>query len=659
MKSRLVLLRRLSFFVLVLWTAVLAGSFLNRRFRHRPPTEPVEVEATPRDAREQPVRVHKGFTYSDTLGIEPNFRISAREAVEFSNGWYEFRSVQVSLYHEGRVAYGLVSETLRLDPVRHEAETGGEAEVSLEGGVALHAGGFTLGGPERLIQSRGPATFAGPEWGGVAGGAVGSLGRNTLELFGGVSLIWRGATPSGGPALILLAPRVFYDRQQALIRFHDGLTVLKGRMRVRTGRAELQLAGPEGDLRRATLAAPVLLDGVLDDGSNVEAAAGMTVLEGLPEARYRLTADPAPGVGWATANWTDHAGDWREFKSWWLVGEGSRTAWEWLEGQGLACATDLAHDNDPRTVRADRMRLLFESGQAVRAVATDEVRVDSGQQWAEGAELDLSLVGRTFSLQPAPGKRVALGSPDGRTWCDKLEGLQGGDVVARGQVTGSLNAGAHPATEAVPIRFAAGTATAADGGDRLNLQGEARLWQGDRLIRADRLDYDRSTDIVIGEGNVFTTAHAARQGGTAGVVDVRSRRVRYDRAGGMVTYEGDVQLDDRQARASCQRLLGNMDSNGNLVTADLDGGVTINDRATGRMLSGQKARFMVEDGFFEVWVDPVLVKEAGGNQIKANHLQWQRASNTVVVLGAEDNPSETLYHATQGRPTPGAPRRKP
>jgi hypothetical protein len=164
---------------------------------------------------------------------------------------------------------------------------------------------------------------------------------------------------------------------------------------------------------------------------------------------------------------------------------------------------------------------------------------------------------------------------------------------------------------------------------------------------------------VIGEGNVFTTAHAARQGGTAGVVDVRSRRVRYDRAGGMVTYEGDVQLDDRQARASCQRLLGNMDSNGNLVTADLDGGVTINDRATGRMLSGQKARFMVEDGFFEVWGDPVLVKEAGGNQIKANHLQWQRASNTVVVLGAEDNPSETLYHATQGRPTPGAPRRKP
>ncbi|MGD1146340.1 MAG: hypothetical protein ABR961_00140 [Thermoanaerobaculaceae bacterium] len=659
MKSRPVALRRLSFVVLVLWTGLLVGSFLDRRFRHRAQTEPIEVEATPKDAKEQPVRVHKGFTYSDTLGIEPNFRISAREAVEFSSGWYEFRNAQVSLYHEGRVAYGLVSETLRFDPIKHEAETGGEAEVSLQGGVALRAGGFTLGGPERLIQSRGPATFAGPGWGGLAGGTVCSLGKNTLELFGGVSLIWRGATPSAGPSLILLAPRLVYDRKQALIRFNEGLTVLKGRLRVRTGRSELQLAGPEGELRRATLEAPVLLDGVLDDGSDIEAAAGTAVLEALPDARYRLTADPAPGVGWTTATWADHAGNWRDFKAWWLVGEGSRTAWEWLEGQGLTCATEFARDNDPRTVRADRMRLSFQDGQPVRAVASDEVHVETGQQWAEGAELELSFAGRTFTLRPAPGRRVALGSPDGQSWCDRLEGSQGGDVVAQGQVTGSLNEGPHPSREEIPIRFAAGTATAAEGGDRLKLEGEARLWQGNRLIRADRLDYDRPHDVVTGEGNVLTTGRAAERGGNGGVVDVRSRSMRYERVAGLITYEGDVRLDDQQALATCQRLLANMDSNGNLVAADLEGGVSITDRATGRVLSGQKARFMVKDGFFEIWGDPVLVKETGGNQVKGNHLQWHRGSDTVVVLGAEDNPSETLYHATRGRPTPGGPRRKP
>ena len=457
----------------------------------------------------------------------------------------------------------------------------------------------------------------------------------------------------------MLAPRVVYERKQALIRFENGLTALKGKLRARTGRAEIQLAGPEGELRRATFEAPVLLDGVLDDGSNIEAAAGTTVLDGLPNARYRLTADPAPGVGWAAATWADHVGDWREFRAWWLVGEGSRTAWEWLEGQGLTCATDLARSDDPRTVRAARTRLIFEGGRAVKALASDDVRVDIGQQWAEGAELEMSLVGRTFNLRPAPGQRVAMGSPDGQSWCDQLGGAQGGDVVAQGQVTGSLNGSSHPSKDAVPIRFAAATATASEGGDRLKLQDDARLWQGNRLLRADRLDYDRSHDVVTGEGNVLTTARAAEKGGEGGVVEVTSRGMRYERGAGLITYEGDVHLDDQKALAKCQRLLANLDSSGNLVTADLEGGVTITDRATGRVLSGQKARFMVEDGFFEVWGDPVLLKEAGGNQVKANHLQWHRASNTVVVLGVEDKPSETLYHSAQGRPTPKGPRRKP
>ncbi len=645
--------------MLGLWAAVLVGAFLEHRYRQRLQTEPVEVEATSKDGREQPVRVHKGFTYSDTLGIEPNFRIAAREAVEFSSGWYEFRDVQVSLYHEGRVAYGLVSSTLRFDPAKHEAETGAEAEVSLQGGVALRAGGFTLGGPDRLLQSRGAATFAGPGWGGVAGATVCSLARNSVELSGGVSLIWRGTTPSAEPSLIVLAPRLAYDRNQALVRFEDGVTVLKGRMRVRALRAALQLSGPEGELRRATFEAPVQLDGVLDDGSNVAASAGTTVLESLPDARYRLTAEPAPATGWAGGSWIDHAGNWREFNAWWLVGEGSRSAWEWLEGQGLACASDIARGADPRSVRAGRLRLVFEGGVATRAVAGDSVRVESAQQWAEGGELDLSLGTRVYTLMPAPGRRVALGSAEGQAWCDRLEGSPDGEVAARGQVTGVLSEGAGLSDERGPTRFAAGVATAARGGDALDLRDDARLWQGARLVRADKLDYDRASDVVTGEGSVLTTSRSAEKGSPAAAFEVRARRMEYRRAAGIVTYEGDVLLDDRKAVAACQRLVGNLDASGSLLSADLSGGVTITDRVSGRELSGQKARFMVEEGFFEVWGEPVLVREAGGNQVKADHLQWNRGANTVVVLGAEDRPSETLYHAKETRPTPRAPGRKP
>ena len=210
-----------------------------------------------------------------------------------------------------------------------------------------------------------------------------------------------------------------------------------------------------------------------------------------------------------------------------------------------------------------------------------------------------------------------------------------------------------------PMRFAAASATASDGGARLVLDGDARLWQGERLVRADRLEYDRAGDVVTGEGGILTTARTVSAGGKPGEVEIRARTLRYDRPAGVATYEGDVVLDDGQAQAKCQSLVATLDGNGALELANLDGGVTVRDRASARVLSGQKARMLVADGFFEIWGKPVLVKEPGGDQVKADHLEWNRASNTVVVLGAEDNPSETLYHPHQPSPTPGPRGRKP
>ncbi len=658
MTSRLLALRRGSVVLLVLWIGVLVGTFLDHRFRQRSQVETAEVEATPKDGQEQPVRVHKGFVYSDTLGIEPNFRIAAREAVEFASGWYEFHDVQVSLYHDGRVAYGLVSERLRFDPANHEAETGGEAEVSLRGGVALRAPGFTLGGRDRLLKSRGPTTFAGPGWGGLAGSAVCSLEKNTVELSGGTTISWRGSGVSGEPSLILLAPRLTYDRRQAVARFPDGLTVLRGRLRLRSGHAELQLASPEGELRRATFAAPVRVDGTLDDGSDVDAEAGDTTIESLAGARYRLSAEPASDAGWVTVRWADRTVGWREVTAWRIVGEGSRSAWEWLDGQGLACATEIGRDSEPRRAHADSIRLVFQDGQPTTVLAREAVRVETGDQWAEGGELELSLGTRRFSLRPETDKRVAIGAPGTLAKCDRLEGSEGGSTVARGDVVGTLERGGAAAT-GPPIRFAAATATAARGGDTLTLEGDARLWQDDRLVRADRLDYDRAGDVVNGEGAVLTTARTASKEGPPGRVEVRARKLRYDRPAGVATYQGDVALDDRRAQASCQSLVATLDSGGALISANLDGGVTVRDRATSRVLTGQRARLMVEEGTFEIWGSPVLVQDPGGDQVKASHLQWNRASNTVVVLGAEDNPSETLYHPSQPRPTPPGKGRNP
>jgi lipopolysaccharide export system protein LptA len=657
--SRRTVLRRGSLVLLALWVAVLVGSYVQRHFRRPPPPEQVEAEPTPVAGGEQPIRVHKGFVYSDTLGIEPNFRIAAREAVEFSSGWYEFHDVQVSLYHEGRVAYGLTAEGLRYNPAKHEAQTMGSAELSLSGGVALRASGFTLGGPGRMLQSTGPVTFAGPGWGGLAGGAQSSLAKNTMKLHGGVSVTWQEAGAAAGSSVTLLAPSLNYDRKRALVSFPDGVTILRGRLQAKAARGEMQLSKAEGELRRLTLEGPVRVDGTLDDGGEVSARAGTAEIDALPQGRYRFAAQPLATSGWVEVAWAQASAGWRDFTAWRLVGEGSQSAWEWLEGQGLACAQELRKDEEPQRVHANRMRLIFDAGRARSVKASEEVRVESGEDWAEGGELEFSLLSRSFTLLPEKRKRVMLGGSDMTAWCDRLQGEEGGTVMAQGQVIGLLERPPTPRGKEEPVRFAAATATASEGGDHLVLEGDARLWQGEQLVRADRLDYDRTKEVVSGRGNVLTTAQEIGKNGRGSGMEVRAKELHYDRAAGMATYEGDVTLKDAQARASCQRLDATLDANGNLVLANLDGGVSVRDVRTARTMTGQRARFVVNEGFFEMWGNPVLVQDPSGDQVKADHLKWLRESNTVVVLGTEENPSETLYHANRPSPAPRPTGRKP
>jgi lipopolysaccharide export system protein LptA len=649
---RKLVIRRASLVAFVAWIALLAADFARREFAARTPERLPEVSTSSEATGDVPIRVHKGFVYSDTIGGAPSFRMAAREAVEFASGWYEFRDVQVSLYHQGTVAYGLVTDRLRYNPLRHEAETEGEAQVSLQGGIALRAGGFKLGGTDRALESEGPVTFAGPGWGGIAASARCSLDRNTFSLTGGVSVTWRSGPNSVAPSMVLLAPRLTYDRNTAVVRFPQGVTLLRGQMEGRAARAEVQLSGAEGEVRHLVFFAPVHLDGTLDDGSVLRGVAGDTDITLLANGRLRVAAEPSESSGWVSLHWSGTSVGWRELTAWRLVGEGTRAEWEWLEGQGHACAVEVPNGEDLRSVDAERMRIDFQGGRAQVAHARENVLVEVGDNAARGEDLSFSLTTGTFTLLPAQGGRVALSNPDGSSECDRLSGTEGGGVVAQGQVLGSLVHSSAFGPSAVPVRFAAASATALDGGNRLLLEGDARLWQGERLLRADRLEYDRERETILGQGDVLTTVGAGQSGAKTGSIEVRSRQLTYDRRADVATYQGDVTMVDSHGEATCQRLVATMDEGGRLALASLEDGVTISDRASGRVVSGQRARYLVDQGLLEMWGNPVVVRNVGGDQVKAAHLEWRRPTNTVVVLGNEDNPTETQYHPSSGKPTP-------
>lgn len=660
MSSRLKIVRRLLGLALVLWMLALGVSFVDRRVRRSPSTPPEELAPHGNHAAEKPVTIQRGASFSNTIWGQEDFRVAASEIVEYGSGWVEYHDAEISLFRKGQVAYGLTAELARVHMTRREAVLRGHAQLSLQGGIALRADGFVVRGTEPMIESEGPVTFAGPGWGGIAERASGSTSKDEIELEGGISVAWRNDPLGGGSALVLLAPRLRYERNRALLLFPAGLQVLRDLMSLSAPGAELQLTGSEGEIRRVSLSAPIRVEGFTPTGTRVEGEAGRTEIEALAEGRLRFAAEPLPMSGWVWLREYGPAGA-REVQAWRMVGEGKRAAWEWLEGQGLTCASDFGIAGEDRRLEAPRCRLELEQGRISAAVADGGVLVDLGRRRVTGDQLEYSFAQGSFTVRAAANGRVFVAGPDLDAECERIEGTGQDSVIAIGQVSGLMKRGAlmSGASATDEVRFAAERVVVRDGGEQLVLEGEARVWQADRLVRADVIEYDRKQEIVVGRGSVLTSTQLGEGRGASGRVVVRGRQFRYERARSEVQYEGDVVLEDPRARASCQRLVAILDQAGNVQRAELTGGVQVVEHGSPREIQGERATFAVKEDSFELWGAPVVVQEPSGNQVKAEHLRWLRRTNTIEVSGSQDKPSETLYHPESPVPTRSVRRRKP
>lgn len=652
-----IVLRRGSVILLLAWLMVFVGVLMQRQIASRAQREGGTLDIRPEPPGERPVRIQKGVEFNQTYGPDLSFRIAASEGAEYESGWAELSGVQVSFYSEGEVAYGLTAERGRFHIVHKEAHTVGETLLSLRGGIAARAAGFTYDGTALELRSEGPVALAGQGWGGVAEEARALVRDDVLELAGGVSLSFR--RERGVAPVVLLAPRVRYERKRALVVFPDGVELLYQRLSARASGARLLLASEEGEPRRLDLDEPVLVQGELPDGSPVEAVAGRCVVERVEGGRIQLSAQAMAIPGWVRVRWLDASAGWQQLDAWRVVGEGTETAWEWLEGQGQSCGFQVdVPEVGSRRIEAERLRLVFEDGRARSAVASAGVLVESGERWLRGGNLEASLASRAFTMAPALRQRVSFGAPEIEGWCDRMEGAADGTVVASGQAGGIFRRANATVSDDPPTRFAAQTATLPPGGQSLTLEGDARVWQQDRLIRAQRLVYQVASEELQGEGQVLTRAPLSG-GERPGELTVRARRLLMRRAAGEALYEGEVEAADSRGTASCGKLLVRMDESGRVRNVELDSGVKLMELQTGRVLTGQRGLLDVGEDLFEMWGSPVIVREADGNQITGNRLVWRRRTGNIVVTGGEDTPSETLYHPAQRTAVPTPARRQP
>lgn len=654
-------LRRVSLILLVVWVAVVGASFSHRQLRRRGAA--IEAEPTPmaRRGEERPVRLHSGLVYTDTIGIEPNFRVAARETLEFASGWYELKDVEVSIYHAGEVAYGLVANDARYNPRLREAQARGNAQLSLSKGVALRADGFDLRGANRSFVSRGAVTFAAAGWGGVAGAVSGSAADNRVELSGNVTASWRGG---GDTALMVLTPAVSYDRRRAVILLEDGVTVLHDQGQLVAGAAQMRLQGADGPPEAVVCTGGVAISARFGDGSVVEARGEEIELRFAKAGAINVTIQPQASTGWVTATWVGAEALVRTLSAWRVVGGGSEggAGLQWIEGQGQVCVTEAeGGDAAARHVRADALRIELAGDRPETATAWGNVRIESGEQWSEGERLIVTLATRRSVLLPAARGRVHFGSGSLDGWADRLETDAEQGMVAEGAVSGSVERGMVLGSSTEAVQFAAARAALERDGGRLTLEGDARLWEGERLIRADHLEHRVAEEVVAARGGVVAVGPAApRNGGDGGaLVRISARSLTWDARALIAVFEGDVWLADEQADIGAQRVTATFAPGGGVLLATFEGALSIRERASGRSVAGQRARLLAEQDVLEVWGDPVVVREPSGNQMKAAALIWKRRDGVLSALGGADSRSETLYHPEQPLPTPRSAGRPP
>jgi len=242
-----------------------------------------------------------------------------------------------------------------------------------------------------------------------------------------------------------------------------------------------------------------------------------------------------------------------------------------------------------------------------------------------------------------------------------------GDYTARGGASSSFTEGR---AEKAPEKdsgglFAAGQpvfATAeeiASVGETslLTLSGEARLWQGQDRLEADRIRIDRAAKTLKADGHVVnylteqasaSSASRARPG--SGLVRISSSSLDYNEKNKLMVYVGSAQLRRTNLTVSSDRLEGHLSadngagSQGRLKKAFAAGNVRIveNKGSDARRGVGQEGEYYPNESKVILTGEPASVQDGSRGRTEGKQLTYYLDDDRLLVQGSEAEPARTL-----------------
>jgi len=654
--------RRLEFAVVALAAIFLVVLAISFRPGRRPGAGRSRAGLPPApEASGEATTLLEGFDFTESVGGKPLMRIKADRTIGYgpaaglAPNLYAGEKVELTVYPEDGPPVTVHSDRADYDERTRESRLSGnvrwndrEGTLATTDQILFKPRARRLEAPGRVVLTQGASRFAAPS-------AVYDLVERVVRFTGPVEGT---ATGERAGALSRLTAR------QGLYRRDDGVVELEfvdasssGGDRLAADRLELQMAEKGGKPSSARARGSV-----------------RGLLAGGPAAAGEKAGDPRPERPYAgdEANLAfDAAGKTRSV---------------------VLTGAPAMMSEGARRVTAKRIEIGFENGEASKAAAAGDVRVDfpGGHALAREGTLALGRDGtaRNFALAgnvhvEADGRAGhaarAVQRADRDVWLLTGEPMRAAEVESAGSklsaetitldrdkqtVQGDgraravfspdaqkkVNRAAFVGDPKKPTFAKADRILLEDTRHLATLTGSATLWQDDSALFADAITLSDADRTVRAEGQVRTVmapAPAKAAGAAPRPASViTASRLLYSDSDRSARFEGGVGVTRGGWRSTGGASIAWLDKDGQIESVEISGDVKMTDRSVGRSAEAEKVLDSPKTGKTILWGSPARVTDAGGNRVAGAILTITDRGRSVEITAPEGGKTETI-HRTQ------------
>ncbi len=665
-------LRRLLLAALVVIVGGIVALFLfgrsGRRGVQGPALEPVGEIA----GGEGATLIGEDFDYTYTEGKRPLFRIRGDSIRADRHETLYLDGVGLTLYDEEGQAYEVQSREASFNRTQNEGRLRGRVFLRGPHGLELRTPVLQLRDKGRLLVSTRPVELR------YGGAYVAEAARIRVHLPQEVFVLAGNVTVRGVPSaaagltapVFLRAGQILYDRNRRLLRCERKVFMRRGQDEVHAEKVNAYLTQDERSL--------VFLRALWQlSGRTVSTRAGTT------PTRLRFTGNDlsvlfqpsAPGQGRSgvAANHVELTaparqpvlvetsaadGVVRTLRAPRLVGQLDQGALVQADAEGGVQMTE-AGGRPPLARRASgrRAEARFRAdGQLAVLTLTEQVRFHDPEMDAEGdrAVVDLDAGRGEFFGAPlrATSARGRMQGPHlVYTRQDGLLQADGGVRAMFERESESAELAASPLGEGEgPVWVESREAFWRQQPPGFLFRGDVRAWQGESLLRAAELRGDEQGEKRLtakgGVKSLWVPAKEAgpRRGaapaaapsgaqGNQGPIEVTADELLYRETAGVLTYTGNVRVEQQARTLVCRALEVELDEDGGAERMTCTGDAKLTDTVAGRTIEGERAIYRLDERRIEMFGTPVAVRDRDGNRVQGKRLDYYVDDGRVEVRG--------------------------